>query len=381
MLRSFHEEDGHLPEFGTLTVRDTRWDGSDVGLFGQDALRIQPCGTVARTGAGWLEVGAGDGPLTVRLELHEFEPPDTGGWHEVVDIPYRSLCGAVGLTLTTGAPMTDDLVLAGPGDYRLRVSGSPDRWLLRFWRAQVAPPRWLVRTRPAVRAGDPGWRRLFGHYATDLLFAVWAARDEQGWTSVEALARWGLRHRRGASWLDDPLPAPMYDELDPVTVAAELGAPAPRSLRGLLPLFAAAGMLDRDVPHHEVPNNSVPDHDVPHHEVPNDGVPDHDVPGDGDRFRTVADPPRAQDVLALPESRKAALDSNYEMDRFRSFATDLVSVALWGGQRQTLAALAERTLVPVDEVRATLDWAVRQGRLTVDGPVSGEFTMRPVGGP
>ncbi|OKI36622.1 hypothetical protein A6A25_21375 [Saccharothrix sp. CB00851] len=96
---------------------------------------------------------------------------------------------------------------------------------------------------------------------------------------------------------------------------------------------------------------------------------------DGDAYRWPEIRPRAQDVLDLLPERRADLVLRQEMDRFRSFASDLVSVALWGGARQTAVALAARTLVAEDDVRATLDWAVRQGLLTVEGPLFGEFTM------
>jgi hypothetical protein len=52
-----------------------------------------------------------------------------------------------------------------------------------------------------------------------------------------------------------------------------------------------------------------------------------------------------------------------------------VSVALWNGSTQTLAGLADRTLVPEADVRATLEWAERQNLLHVTGSLDATFTM------
>ncbi|QFZ20382.1 DUF6042 family protein [Saccharothrix syringae] len=349
-MRGIYEDGDYWPEFGTLTVRDT-WVG-DVGdgPFEQHTSRVQPCGTIVRTGYGWLEAAAGDGPVVVRLESHDGAPPEeTAGWEDVVEIPYRSRSGVVGLTWVTGGPGEEHLRLAGPGLYRVRVCAGPSAdegmeavWRLCFWPvAEVEPPRWSARALPAVPAGDGGWRYLFGYHVTDLLAAVWAARDADGVTTVEAVRRWSERQHRGAGWLDGPLPGPGHRELDPADVAAQLGVPAPTSPRDLLAVFAAAGLLVAD----------------------------------GDAYRWPEVEPRAQDVLDLSPERRAELVLWQESDRFRSLAADLVSVALWGGARQTVAALAARTLVAEDDVRDTLDWAVRQGLLTVEGPLSGEFTM------
>lgn len=339
-----YEDDDHWPEFGTLTVRDTRMPEEGQGLFDQHALDAQPCGTIARSGCGWLEVGAGDGPLVVRLELHDAAPADDiAAWEDAVDVPYRCLSGVVGLTYVTGGPGDEHLRLPGPGDYRVRTTRSADTWSLRFWPvAEPEAPQWFARSLPAVPQGDSGWSELFGHYATDLLFAVHAARDRSGLTTVEALRRWGEQHHRGAGWLDQPVPEPLRGRLSPAEVAAQLGAPAPTALRGMLPLFAAAGVLIAD----------------------------------GQGYRSPDTTPRAQDVLDLPAPRRAALDADHELSRFRSFATDLVSIALWGRTRHTVPALAARTLVSEQDVLATLDWAVRRGPLVVDGPLSGEFALR-----
>ncbi|MCS7478944.1 hypothetical protein ACFFQW_36430 [Umezawaea endophytica] len=235
------EEACHYPEFGTLTIRDTNTGEEDEGPFEQWGLGGQPCGTVARAGYGWLEGSAGDGPLVVRLESHDVEPPaESADWLDVLETPYRSRTGVVGLTTVTCGPGGEDLRLGAVGDYRVRVAVKPlpassdgpeTLWALRFWPvAAPGPPRWLRRGRAAVGPGSTG----------------------------------------------------------------------------------------REV---------------------------------------LADSPAA------------------EHNRYTSFASDLLAVALWGGTEQTATALAHRTLAPEADVRTTLDWAHRTGLLTVEGVLTGKFTM------
>jgi hypothetical protein len=69
-----YQDDDYLPEFGTLFVCDTGNAYQESGPFSRHELEVQPCGTFVRTGNGWLEGSAGDGPHVVRLESH------TGGW-------------------------------------------------------------------------------------------------------------------------------------------------------------------------------------------------------------------------------------------------------------------------------------------------------------
>jgi hypothetical protein len=71
--------------------------------------------------------------------------------------------------------------------------------------------------------------------------------------------------------------------------------------------------------------------------------------------------------------RRSRLIEQRDLDRFRSFAADLVSVVMWGGTEQTLAGLAERTLVEGEDVRATLEWAARGDLLHIAGPLDGQF--------
>ncbi len=216
-----------------------------------------------------------------------------------------------------------------------------DLWLLRFRPAELEPPRWFRRGRPAVGRADSGWRGLFGYEVTDLLWAVAAAGEGSGGATLEALRQWGVLHHRTAGWLEQPLIRPQPQEMDPADVARQVGVPAPTRLAGVLDLFVAAGLLVLD---------------------------------EGG-YREVAVPPNPEDVLHLPVERAERLVVRRDHDRYCSFAADLVSVALWNGTTQTLAALAERTLVPEADVRAALRWAEHRGLLRVEGSVDGKFVM------
>jgi hypothetical protein len=100
------EEDDYMPDSGLLVVRDS--DGDDL----DDA---HPCGTIVRTGVGWLYAGAGDGPCVVRIEAHPAEPSSEGEWDDLVEIPYRSTTGVVGLTTITMGSGTSRCVSARRG--------------------------------------------------------------------------------------------------------------------------------------------------------------------------------------------------------------------------------------------------------------------------
>lgn len=344
-----YQDGDYLPEFGTLFVCDTGNSYQESGPFSRHEPKVQPCGTFVRTGNGWLEGSAGDGPHVVRLESHTGAPPDdTAEWDDVAEIPYRSLSGAVGLAYATDGLIIGGVPLAaGPGPYRVRVTrrATPDvgqyLWLLRFRPSEPEPPRWFRRSRPAVRPAEPGWRSLFGYDVTDLLWALWAARDESGGATAEAVRQWGVLHNRPVGWLDQPPACPQPHHVDPVEVARQLGVPAPSRLAGMLDLFVAVGVLVLD---------------------------------DG-RYRVPAVTPNPEDVLDLPAERVDRLVVQRDHDRYCSFVADLVSVALWNGAAQTLAALAERTLVPEAEVRAALEWAERRELLRVEGSVGGTFVM------
>jgi hypothetical protein len=131
-----------------------------------------------------------------------------------------------------------------------------------------------------------------------------------------------------------------WPEFGTLTVR-DMGVPAPSRLAEVLDLFVAAGVLVLD---------------------------------DGG-YREPAVLPNAEDVLDLPAERANRLVVQRDHDRCCAFAGDLVSVALWNGSTQTLAALAERTPAPESDVRAVLGWAERGGLLRVEGSVDGTFVM------
>ena len=342
------EEECHYPEFGTLTIRDAGDVEEDAGPFEQWGLAGQPCGTIARAGHGWLEGSSGDGPLVVRLEVHDTEPEaESAEWHDVMETPYRSRTGTVGLTTVTCGPGNNDLHLGPAGDYRVRVAAKPlptsdSLWTLRFWPVDTpTPPFWQRRHTPAVRPADPGWQNLRNSSAADLLTVVSMARDEHGRTSLDSLSRWGEPRFGGPGWLDKPLPQKQNSDLDPTALAHRLGLSEPTSAHDVLTLLVAAGVLDED-------NNG---------------------------YRTHHPTPKPQDVLDLPPPRRAALEAAQDLDRYRSFTSDLLTIALWGGTKQTATALSKRTLTPEFDVQATLSWAHRTDLLTVEGVLTGEFTM------
>ncbi|MEU6748868.1 hypothetical protein ABZ914_21835 [Spirillospora sp. NPDC046719] len=57
---------------------------------------------------------------------------------------------------------------------------------------------------------------------------------------------------------------------------------------------------------------------------------------------------------------------------------DLVAHALWSPGQATKADLAERLLLPIHEIDAALDHALRRGLLHVDDPTTATFSMTPV---
>ncbi|MFI7680751.1 DUF6042 family protein [Actinophytocola sp. NPDC049390] len=265
-----------------------------------------------------------------------------------MDIPYRSLSGEDRLDYTTGGSGADVLPLAGADAYRVRVTRRPvgedawgDRWLLRFWRAEPVPPRWWKRRDIAVRAADPGWLSMFSFEFGDLLRAVDGAREDLGEATLESLRRFGVQWHRGADWLDRPLSARVPVLMHPSDVARQLGMPEPGTLAETLDVFVAVGALVED---------------------------------EGG-YRTPATARYPEDVLDMSARDGDRLVSQRDNDRFAAYAADLVAVALWHGTTQTLTDLAERTLVPADDVRAALEWAVRRRFLRVDGSLDATFTM------
>jgi len=341
------EDDEYRPESGTLIVRD---DGAyeKRGPFSRHGSKAQPCGTIVRTGNGWLEGAAGPGPDVVRMEVHDSAPEDdTADWADVVEIPYRSLSGTVGLGYATGGFSGDLLALSGAGAHRVRVTRRRtgegawgDRWLLRFWPADPFPPRWLKRRENAVRPAEPGWDNLFSHEFGLLLRAVAETREAPGGATSESLRQWFVRRGRG-DWLDhsvrDRVPVLMH----PSDVARQLGMPEPGTLADTLDVFVAVGALVED----------------------------------GGSYRKPEVQPNPEDVIDMTARHRDRIVWQRDHDRFSEYAADLVSVALWNGSTQTLSSVAERTLVPEADVRATLEWAERQKLLHVTGSLDAAFTM------
>jgi hypothetical protein len=382
-----YRNDEHWPEYGTLVLRDAPTEGQRAGSTEPERdgppwdypPEVQPSGTVARAGAGFLEGAARDAYQVVRLELHDAPPPDDRtDWDDVLETPYLSRTGAVGLTYVTGGGGSPDLDLGQPGRYAVRVAvragGSDgDEWCLRFWpdpdASTVDIPRYLVRRRPATGAGRDGWEDVVGWPVQPIRLAVAAATGTG--VTVEQIDAWGVAHHRSPGWLDAPLwpqppvlPPTGHADLDAhaeqrrqeglarnaqeaavlAGIAAQLGVAAPGVGRDLIPLLAAAGLLVVD---------------------DSGGQP---------RYRP-GQPRRVQDVLDLPPDRVRQLEQRNATERYRSFATDLVSVAVWAPDRpavSTVDALATRLLATPAEVRATLRYAAEVGQLVVQSDGDGD---------
>lgn len=375
--RAVHEHKGHSPEFGMLVVRDAPV-GPDGGPPAEHAIEAPPCGTIARSGHGQLEASAGDGRHAVRLERHDSPPPLGDRWTDVVETPYITSTGAVGLTSVTGGPAPRHLDV-GPGPHRVRVSRRGKRWLLQFWpEVDPRPPRWLRRGAPAVRPGSTGWRELLDYRLIEVLDVVHMATFDHPATFEEVRA-WAVAHRRPEGWFDEPPlrppPRPLptgHPDLDAAArtrweevaeedrrktaelarFATHLGVRAPTTRRDVLALFAAAGALSLD---------------------------------ESRRYRLVDDPPPAWRVLDLPADQVDRLDRGDKATRYAPFASDLVSTVAWSralGEYGTAVAappvLAERLLAPESDVRKTLEYAASTGLLAVDGDVLRVLPTRPV---
>jgi hypothetical protein len=217
MLLGLLQDDEYWADHGILVACDSPGDdageddpdqrdpslgpGIDPELLELFALQVQPGGTVAHAGLGWLwgRVNDTDAYHIVRLETHDRPPADDrGDWDEVLETPYWSGTGTVRIATLAGGwdPDAAALPIGPPGRYRVRVScvrdpslpgtdeyrsvrrrtppgfpapgtmtedgadagfGQGDIWRLQFWPAPVdlEPPRWLVRTEsPTGEAGD-----------------------------------------------------------------------------------------------------------------------------------------------------------------------------------------------------------------------------------
>ncbi|WP_433219556.1 hypothetical protein ACQP00_15560 [Dactylosporangium sp. CS-047395] len=159
-LRHAYEDLAYRPEFGTLVVRDAGpWAEARPRpgpLLGDGAMHLQPSGTFARAGDGWLEARAYGDRFEVRLEAHdEPPPPEDTAWTDVLETPLIS-GGRIGLTTMTGGPASDALPLGfGPALYRVRVCARAHTFALRCWPVDgpLDPPRRLRRAEASPAPG------------------------------------------------------------------------------------------------------------------------------------------------------------------------------------------------------------------------------------
>lgn len=379
-LRGF-TDDEYRPEYATLKVRDA-WlpdrvrpfvpGGEVLDEFGTEA---QPCGSITRSGSGWLEGRAsGNVHHEVRLEAHDGEPvDDRADWADVAELPYSSSTGHVGLTTVTGGPGRDSIELGPPGLYQVRVARRPadgdagDVWRLQFWPnpGDPTPLRCLARVTPATQPPLDGWRAVLDHDVHDVRGMVHAAAGT-GWAGLAEIRDRAVQHGRSADWLDHPLwPDPPtalptgHADLDAAAaerrrvarryqegkaaeldaVAAALGLAPPLVRRDVLDLLVAAGLVEVDDSGAEA------------------------------RYRNVTSPARAQDVLDLPAERVSIMDHSSEAHQYVYLASDLVSVAMWSPDAvvtTSVAALAERLLVSEADTRGAIRYAARAGLIEVD---------------
>jgi hypothetical protein len=373
-LREFVDDD-YRPEYGTLVLRDAYVAGAVPAASPVPRPwppEAQPGGTIARATAGELEGNSRDGHHAVRLAAHDGAPPgDAGQWDDVVETPYRSGAGSVGLTVMTGGPGPAQLDLGGPGLFRVRVAvrrggTDGDTWLLRFWpdAEPVEPPVWLARSRPAARPGDSGWRSMLDYEVLLVAGSVGqAAARHGGAATAEQIDADQRKRAYRDGWADAPMwggPPPAVlptghadldaaaqrrrqvaidhragKEAELAAVAAQLGVAAPRTRGQALPLLVAAGLLAVD---------------------------------DAGRYSVVAEPPPVQDVLSLPAERVRQLARGDAFARYTYLASDLVTIACWAAQRPwrtTVPALARRLLATEDEVRAVLAYATEESLVEV----------------
>ncbi|MDX6279893.1 MAG: hypothetical protein QOH03_964 [Kribbellaceae bacterium] len=356
-----YEEDHYMPESGILVLREPDGSGEDP----HSTSDAHPVGTIVRTGQGWVYASGGDGPCVVHLRSHTSPPAETDEeWTDLVEAPYLSPSGAVQLTSLTCGTDADHVLLGKPGLYRLRIAHRPlpqsvhaaedeedylqprDLWQLDFWPVDGAPepPRWLRRQNPPVRPPDPGWGRLLGYPAVDIVNVVEWNSSGLG-LSVDDLRQWGVDHHRGDDWLEQPLrrqsPPPGYPTLG--DIAGQVGLPPPSIQSEMLRLAVAIGFLTFD----------------------------------GGRYARAERPPMAFDVLDLSPEVVKFLKGSSRVKQFTGYAADLVSIALWGGAEQTVASLARRTLASEDEVRATLQYTEAGRLLQIDHRPDGRLTLTP----
>lgn len=314
-LLGFCEEDEYLPDYGTIVLRDVRRDGG-VPALGNELLGELATnalsGTVATAGDGWLHGTASDPWQAVRCEAHD-EPPELRieAWEDIVESPFHSQSGVVCLGLLTGGAYGEELSLEAKGLFRVRVCRKPaeageegDVWLIQFWPAPDGPepPRWLKRTRPAVRGEDPGWQQILGYPVIELSWYFSLA---------------GMPRPDG--WLDEPLPGgPPSD-----SVCAQLGVDPPRTRRDAIPLLVATGLLGED----------------------------------SSGGYSAGTPRRATEVLDLPADVAAGVDAAAIRTAYAWLAADLVSIAAWANPAR-IKDLAALLAVPDATVERLLEYSV-----------------------
>ncbi|WP_431914797.1 DUF6042 family protein [Nonomuraea jabiensis] len=350
----------YWPEYGTIVVRDTWGEEpaveTNLPLLGEYDLDTQPAGTIAKAGAGWLQASSRDGRHRVRLETHHAPPPLDDGWDDVVETPYHCGTGAVYLTSVMCSDLYADapLRLGPPGLYRVRVScrrtppeipgfqaSEGDLWRLQFWPSALEPPRWLARSRPALRAAGTGWRACLGLPGQEVLYAVQLAAATGHATEDRIAAAYQPWSSSSGEWN-----SPIDEDLS--GFAAQLGVPAPATRPGLLPLLTAAGLLTTE------------------------------TEGGVTRYRLAPYPPRAEQVLSLPADQVAMIRHQDDRERHTCLAADLAALAVWspgGTVTATPEQLADRLLATAEDIRDTIRYGVERGLLSI--PHNATFTAEP----
>ncbi|MET7991658.1 hypothetical protein ABZU76_12180 [Amycolatopsis sp. NPDC005232] len=327
-ILGFCEDDEYLPEYGTVVFRDVyREDGLpslSTELLGELATNALS-GTVATAGDGWLHGTAGDPYQAVRWEAHD-EPPDVrlGDWEDIVETPFHSRSGVVSLGTLTGGTFGDELSLGAKGLFRVRVCRKAadggeegDVWLIQSWPVPGTPeaPRWLKRTRAAVRSANPGWQQVLGYHVIEVSWFLTLA---------------GMQRPDG--WLDEPLPD---EPRRSAGVCAQLGVDPPRTRRDAIPLLVAAGLIVDD--------------------------------GAG-RFSPGA-PRRATEALDLPGELAARVNADAVRSAYIWLAADVTGIAAWSNPAR-IEDLAALLAVPGETIEPLLEYAaedklIRRGNGTV----------------
>ncbi|PZG04503.1 DUF6042 family protein [Nonomuraea aridisoli] len=129
---------------------------------------------------------------------------------------------------------------------------------------------------------------------------------------------------------------------------SELGVPAPTTRPELLRFLVAAGVVIAE------------------------------TSGGVTRYRLPEQPPRAEDVLRLPDERRAVIRRQDARRRYTRFVADLAAVAVWSRDHTVSATPAElsgRMLATEEEIRETIAHGIEHGLLSPSG--EGAFTATP----